>query len=270
MKTWHKIIFGDSTIMKEVDDETVHLIITSPPYPMIEMWDSMFENAGAKNFDEMHEYLGKTWEECKRVLVNGGIACINIGDATRRINGGFRLYPNHSRTIEIFESLGFHTLPYILWRKPTNKPNAFLGSGFLPPNAYVTLEVEYILIFRKGGLRKFVAKDETRYNSKYTKEERDSWFSQVWEIKGERQNHNELLRRTAAFPEEIPRRLIRMFSVVGDTILDPFLGTGSTTTVAKELQRNSVGYEIEKALLPIIKERFNQKTLTNDAEFQII
>ena len=106
----------------------------------------------------------KVWQETYRVLVDGGIACINIGDATRSINGKFKLYPNHARITEICEKIGFTTLPYILWKKPTTKPKykgkgAFLGSGFLPPNAYVTLDCEFILLFRKGSLRKFPPQD---------------------------------------------------------------------------------------------------------------
>lgn len=270
--TSHKIIIGDSTNMAELPNCAVHVVVTSPPYPMIEMWDEMFESVGAKTYDEMHSYLAKVWGECYRVLVDGGIMCINIGDATRRIDHSFKLYPNHARIIERCEQLGFMTLPYILWKKPTNKPNAFLGSGFLPPNAYVTLDCEYILIFRKGSLRRFEPKDSKRYESKFTKNERDAWFSQVWEIRGANQNHDELVRRTAAYPEEIASRLIKMFSCIGDTVLDPFLGTGTTTKAAKELNRNSIGYEIEKELLPLIKEKVghSQQTLGEKAKFEII
>jgi len=269
--TWHKIIIGDSRDMREVEDESVHLIVTSPPYPMIEMWDDFFEKVGCKNYDEMHEYLAQVWRECYRVLVEGGIACINIGDATRTVNGRFRLFPNHARVIEHCEKIGFTTLPYILWKKPTTKPKykgkgAFLGSGFLPPNAYVTLDCEFILIFRKGGPRKFERHDQRRYASKFTKEERDAWFTQIWTDAGERQNLNEIERRAAAFPESIPYKLIRMFSIIGDTVLDPFLGTGTTTKVALSLGRNSIGYEIDKSLLPIITKKIglSEARLTED------
>jgi DNA modification methylase len=111
----------------------------------------------------MHETLAETWREAHRVLTDGGIACINIGDATRTVNGRFCLFPNHSRIIEHCEKTGFTNLPYILWKKPIIKPKykgkgAFLGSGFLPPNAYVTLDCEFIQLFRKGKLRKFPPK----------------------------------------------------------------------------------------------------------------
>ncbi|MHA1409766.1 MAG: DNA-methyltransferase [Candidatus Odinarchaeia archaeon] len=260
--THHKIIFSDSRSMKEIKDNSVQLILTSPPYPMIEMWDQLFTGLGCDTFEKMHKYLRNVWEECYRILIDGGIACINIGDATRRINGKFRLYPNHSKIIEHCEEIGFTTLPYILWKKPTTKPNSFLGSGFLPPNAYVTLDCEFILIFRKGDIRKFKPKDPHRYASYFTKEERDKWFSQIWNISGEKQENNTLKRRTAAFPEELAYRLIRMFSVIGDTVVDPFLGTGTTTKVAIENHRNSIGYEVNKELMGVIKKRLRDTVKT--------
>lgn len=284
-KTTHKIIFGDAREMQEIEEESVHLAVTSPPYPMIEMWDEDFKSQNKKVeelfeqfekeesddkkeqilteiFEAHHQHLRPVWEELYRVLVKGGIACINIGDATRKMNGIFRVFTNHAKLIQIFENIGFVSLPYILWKKPTNRPNAFLGSGFLPTNGYVTLDAEYILIFRKGGPREFPPKDETRYQSKFTKKQRDKWFSQVWQVKGTSQVKKEVQRRTAAFPEKIPYRLIRMFSVQGDTVLDPFLGTGTTTKVAAENNRNSAGYEIEKEFRSVIKKRVDPKQQT--------
>jgi site-specific DNA-methyltransferase (cytosine-N4-specific) len=278
--------------MIELADSSVDLMVTSPPYPMIKMWDNQFsllnpkipklwkelentrkEESLDKIFQIMHDSLSNTWREVFRVLVDGGIACINIGDATRNINGEFRLFPNHSKIIDYCEKIGFTTLPYILWKKPTNKPqyrgkNVFLGSGFLPPNAYVTLDCEFILIFRKGKLRKFQPKDKLRYESSFTKKQRNKWFSQIWTINGIRQKISQVERKIAAFPEEIVSRLIRMFSIKFDTILDPFLGSGTTTKLAIQHQRNSVGYEIDKKLLPLL----NQKLISNQEsiELQII
>ncbi len=282
VKTKHQVIIGDSRRMPEIEDGSVQLMVTSPPYPMIEMWDEQFrkfdgkigelwqkmeqeKDEGAKEkliteiYDRMHLNLAEVWRETYRVLSDGGIACINVGDATRKLNGIFRLFPNHARVIELCEQIGFVTLPYILWKKPTNKPNAFLGSGFLPTNGYVTLDMENILIFRKDGTRKFAPKDENRYKSKFTKEERDVWFSQTWSVKGASQKHSDMKRRTGAYPEEIPYRLIRMFSVIGDTVLDPFIGTGTTTKVAMETNRKSIGYEVEPDMEKILKERLGQK-----------
>jgi modification methylase len=286
MQTTHKIVLGSSQQMPEITDNSIQLMVTSPPYPMIQMWDELFAKANPKIaklqqklgddcqeenvrqiYDSMHDCLSKIWQETYRVLVDGGIACINIGDATRRLNGKFQLFPNHSRITEICEKIGFTTLPYILWKKPTNKPSykgkgAFLGSGFLPPNAYVTLDCEFILLFRKGNLRKFSVHDPDRYDSVFTKPQRDEWFSQIWSLKGTRQTMCELERRTAAYPDEIADRLIKMFSIKGDTVLDPFLGSGTTMKVALQNERNSVGYEIDKNLLSVI----TKKTGSGNAE----
>jgi DNA modification methylase len=275
--------------MLELADSSIHLMVTSPPYPMIKMWDSQFaainpqiahlwqeleatsrEETAAQIYEAMHETLARTWRETYRVLIDGGIACINIGDATRTVNGKFRLFPNHSRVIEHCEKTGFTTLPYILWKKPTTKPKykgkgAFLGSGFLPPNAYVTLDCEFILIFRKGKLRQFPPNDPCRYDSAFTKKQRDEWFTQIWDIIGTRQTTSHVERRIAAFPDEIVNRLIRMFSVKGDTVLDPFLGSGTTTRLAMRNERNSVGYETDETLLPLIKK----KTASRSAECKL-
>lgn len=261
----YTIIIGDSTGMDELENRSVHLVITSPPYPMIEMWDDLFTKADRKigeylksdnpnvinkAFDSMHLLLAGTFKECHRVLIDGGICCINIGDGLRTIGGSFRLFPNHSRIIATLENLEFNILPYILWKKPTNKPNAFLGSGFLPTNAYVTLDCEFIIIARKGGLRKFRPKDSNRYLSRYSKGERDVWFSQIWNnIPGVSQSTSDERNRNAAFPIEVPSRLIRMFSVKGDMILDPFLGTGTTLRAAHDLDRIFIGYEIERSAI---------------------
>jgi len=238
-----RVVLGDSRRMPELRDASVHLVVTSPPYPMIAQWDGLFASAGCETYDDMHAYLAAVWRECHRVLVDGGICCINVGDATRRVGKEFKLYPNHARVLEACERLGFRALPYILWKKPTNKPNAFLGSGFLPPNAYVTLDCEFILLLRKGGLRRFPPHDAKRYASTFTRKERDKWFSQIWEVRGTKQGSG----RTAAFPEEVPRRLIRMFSCEGDLVLDPFLGTGTTMRAAGSLGRSCIGYELPEA-----------------------
>jgi DNA modification methylase len=278
-ETHHRVFFKDSRDMRDLEDSSVHLVVTSPPYPMIEMWDHLFGsmdpqiarlqeeiatsegevgNSVTSAYELMHKNLAKVWRECYRVLCQGGIACINIGDATRTFNGRFRLFANHAKVIEHCEETGFVTLPFIVWKKPTNRPNAFLGSGFLPTNGYVTLDLEHILIFRKGNARRFQPKDARRYSSSFTKAQRDVWFSQVWSVHGASQALHRTQRRSAAFPEEIPLRLIRMFSVIGDTVLDPFLGTGTTMKAAGELSRHSVGFEVDKTLKPVICEKLGR------------
>ena len=156
MKSSHKIMFADSKEMADLPNESIDLVVTSPPYPMIEMWDEIFsrqnkeigralgKKEGPLAYEMMHRALDRVWDELYRVLKNGGIACINIGDATRTINGHFALYTNHSRIHTYMQKIGFSALPAILWRKQTNAPNKFMGSGMMPPGAYVTLEHEYV------------------------------------------------------------------------------------------------------------------------------
>jgi len=268
MKTSHQIFYKNSNNMEEIEDETIDLIITSPPYPMIEMWDSLFslfnidiknkleQNKGKDAFILMHNELNKTWKECLRVLKIGGLICINIGDATRKINETFQLFPNHSQIIQFFLNCdNCNMLPCILWHKPTNSPNRFMGSGMLPSNAYVTLECEYILIFRKGRkIRNFPSKYHKRYESAYFWEERNKWFSDIWiDIIGTSQNNEHLLERTAAFPLNLVYRLINMFSIYDDIILDPFIGTGTTIIAAMYLMRNSFGYEIQPKFKKVVE-----------------
>ncbi|MEM2109675.1 MAG: site-specific DNA-methyltransferase [Candidatus Odinarchaeota archaeon] len=262
METRHILLFQDSRNLNNIDSESVDLIVTSPPYPMIGMWDSLFSSLNSKisnaleagnselAFELMHKELEKVWVESYRVLKPGGLACIVIGDATRTVNREFQMFPSHAKITSYCLSLGFKALPVIIWRKQTNAPNKFMGSGMLPPGAYVTLEHEYILLFRKNGKRIFkTVKDvKNRGESAFFWEERNNWFSDIWiDLKGVKQNLNDskLRGRSAAYPFELAYRLINMFSVKNDTILDPFLGTGTTTIAAIASQRNSIGVELD-------------------------
>lgn len=274
METEHGVHVGDSRQMDRLRDDSTELVVTSPPYPMIEMWDDVFgelnpeigdrmdDGEGKAAFQLMHEELDETWQEVSRVLVDGGIACINIGDATRKVDGSFRVYQNHARIIDAFEALGFDPLPDILWRKPVNSAAKFMGSGMLPPNAYATLEHEYILVFRNGrNPRVFEPKAQRRYNAAYFWEERNEWFSDVWmDIRGTLQhlNNHDLRKRSAAFPFEIPYRLVSMYSVYGETVLDPFWGTGTTSLAAMVAGRNSVGYELQEEFTNVFRERVDE------------
>ena len=250
--------------MTEIGDDSVDLVVTSPPYPMIGMWDSVFselspeagqalgEEEGDHAFELMHQELDKVWHESWRVLKRGGFCCINIGDAVRTIGGRFQLYPNHARIIRACKIIGFDTLPVILWRKQTNAPNKFMGSGMLPAGAYVTLEHEYILIFRKGAKRAFQSAGLrlARQKSAFFWEERNDWFSDVWfDLKGVRQQTSRegLRERSGAFPFELAYRLILMYSLQGDLVLDPFSGTGTTLCAAVTACRSSIAIEIEES-----------------------
>ena len=275
--TTHEIIVGAAQKMCQIKDNSIELVVTSPPYPMIEMWDDIMSKQnqeikkaldhhnGSLAFELMHLELDKVWAEVERVLIPGGFVCINIGDATRTINESFSLYPNHARIITAFQKLGLSNLPNIIWRKQTNAPNKFMGSGMLPSGAYVTLEHEWILIFRKGNKRQFKTDDEKlrRKESSFFWEERNIWFSDLWDLKGAKQkmDNAETRKRSAAFPFEIPYRLINMYSLKGDTVLDPFLGTGTTSIAAIASQRNSIGYEIDERFLDIIFENIESTSI---------
>ena len=281
MKTVHQMSFSDSKRMENVPDESVDLIVTSPPYPMIEMWDTIFSKQNQKikkaiqnndapvAFELMHQELDHVWNEAYRVLKRGGIVCVNIGDATRTIGKDFALYPNHSRILSHFLKIGMSSLPAILWRKQTNAPNKFMGSGMLAPGAYVTLEHEYILILRKGGKRDFKSPEEKllRRESAFFWEERNSWFSDIWfDLKGTTQelNNDKMRKRSAAYPFELPYRIINMFSIKDDTVLDPFLGLGTTTLAAMTAGRNSIGFEIDNTFRDAIISRTNTLIQTSN------
>ncbi|WP_455382021.1 DNA-methyltransferase [Salinispira pacifica] len=281
-ETVHRLLPADAQDLSRLSDESIDLVVTSPPYPMIAMWDQTFgeqdpqiaaaleQGRATDAFERMHSLLDRAWSHCRRLLRPGSILCVNIGDATRSIGGEFRLFTNQTRITAACESLGFTSLPPIIWRKPTNAPNKFMGSGMYPGGAYVTLEHEYILVFRKGGRRQFGAADRARRRrSAYFWEERNSWFSDLWLLPGTRQERAatgggpptsrapvppEIRRRSAAFPLEIALRLVLMYSVEGDTLLDPFVGTGTTLLAAMATGRSSVGVDRDSGLLATARQ----------------
>ena len=269
----HTIYFNAAQNMSKLSDKSVDIVVTSPPYPMIEMWDDIMSNQNPdikkafetnkprQAFELMHQELDKVWAECWRVLKEGSFLCINIGDATRTIDGEFALYNNNTRIIQTCEKLGFINLPNILWRKTTNAPNKFMGSGMLPCGAYVTLEHEWILIFRKGSKRAYKKADEkaARRDSSFFWEERNVWFSDIWEIKGVKQtiDNTPSRDRNASYPIELPLRLINMYSQKGDVVLDPFMGLGTTAIASILSERNSVGFEIDPLLKLLLKDILN-------------
>ncbi len=271
LQTEHRVIVASAQHLDMLEPESIQLIVTSPPYPMIEMWDGLFKeqsedirNAFKREephmiYELMHRELDMVWSELYRILMDGGIACINVGDATRTLKDKFYLFPNHARVITGCQNIGFDSLPLILWRKQTNSPTKFMGSGMLPPGGYVTLEHEYILIFRKGKRRGFDKDSEknTRAQSALFWEERNRWFSDVWDFKGTRQllDHRTSRARSAAYPFELAYRLINMYSVRGDRVLDPFFGTGTTIFAAMASCRHSVGVEVDHHFKEFIYSR---------------
>jgi DNA modification methylase len=263
METTHTLHFADARSHPLAPPGTVALVVTSPPYPMIAMWDEAFSamspaarralaaGDGGRAFEAMHRQLDRVWRSCEQALMPGGFLCINIGDATRTLGGQFALYANHARISTALSGLGLTTLPDILWRKPTNAPSKFMGSGMLPGGAYVTYEHEYILIARKGGRRVFTGgARQLRRQSAYFWEERNRWFSDLWtDLRGTGQALQDADRgRSGAFPLTLPFRLICMYSLYGEIVLDPFAGTGTTLAAALAAGRGSIGVERDASL----------------------
>ena len=259
MNNWAKIIIGDCRIMKEVENESIDLIVTSPPYWHIKDYGIPGQIGYGQSLHEYLKDLYYVWSESFRVLRKGGRLCINIGDQFARsiIYGRYRVIPLHGEFIAQCEKIGFDFMGSIIWQKKTTMNTTggatVMGSFPYPSNGIVEIDYEFIHIFKKPGKGKKVSK-EIKEASKLSKEEWKEYFSGHWYFGGAKQIGHE-----AMFPDELPRRLIRMFTFIEDTVLDPFLGSGTTVKVALELQRNAIGYEINEEFLEIIKEKLNIK-----------
>ncbi|HOC53056.1 MAG TPA: site-specific DNA-methyltransferase [Caldisericia bacterium] len=272
MKTHHKIIIGDSRWMKEVSDESVHLIVTSPPYWQLKDYGNEKQIGFNDTYEEYINNLNLVWNECHRILHKGCRLCINIGDQFARsvYYGRYKVIPIRTEIIKFCESVGFDYMGAIIWQKVTTCHTTggatVMGSFPYPRNGIIKLDYEFILIFKKYGNPPKVSK-EIKEKSKLTQEEWNQYFSGHWTFPGEKQN-----KHLAMFPEELPRRLIKMFSFIGDTVLDPFLGSSTTSLAAKKINRNSIGYEINEDFLSLIKEKLGieQNTIFQDTSFEII
>lgn len=272
MKTLHKIIIGDSRCMNEVADESVHLVITSPPYWQLKDYGNEKQIGFNDTYEEYINNLNLVWNECHRVLHRGCRLCINIGDQFARsvYYGRYKVIPIRTEIIKFCETVGFDYMGAIIWQKVTTCHTTggatVMGSFPYPRNGIIKLDYEFILIFKKYGVAPTVNSD-IKEQSKLTQEEWNQYFYGHWNFPGEKQN-----KHLAMFPEELPKRLIKMFSFVGDTVLDPFLGSGTTSLAAKNMNRNSIGYEINEKFLPVIKEKVGAKQLTifQEATFDII
>jgi modification methylase len=259
MDNWAKIIIGDSRAMPEIEAKSVDLVVTSPPYWHIKDYGAPGQTGYGQSLHQYLKDLYYVWSECCRVLRPGSRLCINIGDQFARaaIYGRYKIIPLHAEFIGQCEKIGFDFMGSIIWQKKTTmNPSGgavVMGSYPYPPNGIVELDYEFILIFKKPGESKKVLK-EVKEVSKLSKEEWKEYFYGHWHFGGARQ-----LGHEAMFPAELPRRLIRMFSFAGDTVLDPFLGSGTTVKAALGLGRNGVGYEINKDFLSIIEEKLGLK-----------
>jgi len=255
MKTHHKIIIGDSRCMKEVPEESVHLVITSPPYWQLKDYGNGSQIGFSDTYEDYINNLSLVWNECNRVLHKGCRLCVNIGDQFARsvYYGRYKVIPIREEIIKFCETVGFDYMGAIIWQKVTTCNTTggatVMGSFPYPRNGILKLDYEFILIFKKLG-NPPKADREAKEKSKLSTSEWNEYFSGHWNFPGERQD-----KHLAVFPEELPRRLIRMFSFVGDTVLDPFLGSGTTSLSARNLDRNSIGYEINNSYLPVIEAK---------------
>jgi len=272
VQTHHRIITGDSRCMREVPDESVHLIVTSPPY-----WQLKDYGHGRQiGFDDSYETyinnLNLVWSECHRVLAQGCRLCVNIGDQFARsvYYGRYKVIPIRTEIIKFCETTGFDYMGAVIWQKVTTCNTTggatIMGSFPYPRNGILKLDYEFILIFKKPGTAPTVSQ-EVKEQSRLTTEEWNQFFAGHWNIPGERQDDH-----LAMFPEEIPRRLIRMFSFVGDIVLDPFLGSGTTCLAARNLARNSVGYEVNPDFIRVIRKKLgvDKELLFRDADFEFL
>ena len=250
-----RVFRADSRAMPEPPDASVDLVVTSPPYWQIKDYGSEGQIGYGQS---LHEYLydmARVWNDCARVLKPGRRLCINIGDQFARavVYGRYKIIPLHSEVIAQCESLGLDYMGSIIWQKKTTMQTTggavIMGSFPYPPNGIVELDYEYILLFKKPGDPVKMTPGQ-KAASILTKEEWKEYFAGHWTFGGARQIGHE-----AQFPDELPRRLIRMFSFVGETVLDPFLGSGTTAKVATQLGRSAVGYEINPDFIPLIRDK---------------
>lgn len=260
--TNHKIIFGDSRKLNLIGDKSVQLIITSPPYWQLKDYGTEYQIGFNDSYENYINNLNLVWKECYRILSDGCRLCINIGDQFARsvYYGRYKVIPIRTEIIKFCEILGFDYMGAIIWQKTTTMNTsgggAVMGSFPYPRNGILKLDYEFILIFKKlGNPPKPTA--EQKELSKLTKEEWKEYFSSHWHFNGIKQDEH-----IAMFPEELPKRLIKMFSFIGETIFDPFLGSGTTSLASKNLNRNSIGYEINTDFENIIREKLISNQLS--------
>jgi modification methylase len=257
----HRIQGGDSRQLDWIPDESVHLVLTSPPYWTLKEYPQNRAQLGLiADYDAFHDELDKVWKHCFRVLVPGGRLVCVVGDVclSRRLHGRHMVMPMHADIVVRARKLGFDNLTPIIWYKISNanyeveNGSSFLGKPY-EPNAIIKNDIEFILMLRKpGGYRQ--PTEEQRKASRLSKDEHQEWFQQVWNLNGESTKYH-----PAPYPEELAYRLVRMFSFTGDTVLDPFMGTGTTLLASARCGRNSIGVEIEPAYVKMAKERLERE-----------
>ena len=268
----HKIIFGDSRSMKDIPDKSVQLIITSPPYWQLKDYGSDSQIGFNDSYEDYINNLNLVWKECNRVLSDGCRLCINIGDQFARsvYYGRYKVIPIRTEIIRFCEALGLDYMGAVIWQKTTTMHTsgggAIMGSFPYPRNGILKMDYEFVLIFKKLG-KPLKVSEEQKKKSAMTKEEWNEYFSSHWFFPGVKQTGH-----IAMFPEELPKRLIKMFSFVGETVLDPFTGSGTTLLAANNLGRNSIGYELNQEFKPIQEEKLkdvDKLIFTEDKNIEI-
>jgi modification methylase len=241
--------------MTELSDNSVHLTITSPPYWQLKDYGTDNQIGFHDSYENYINNLNLVWKECYRTLHNGCRLCVNIGDQFARAvyYGRYKVIPIREEIIKFCENIGFDYMGAIIWQKVTTSNTTGggvqMGSYPFPRNGILKLDYEFVLVFKKLGDAPKPTKEQKEF-SKMTAEEWNTFFAGHWNFAGARQNNH-----IAMFPEELPRRLIKMFSFIGETVFDPFAGSGTTSLAAKNLDRNSVGFEINEEFIPIIKDK---------------
>ena len=270
MKTTHTIIQGDSRQMNLIPDQSVHLVITSPPYWQLKDYGTKEQIGFNDSYESYINNLNLVWSECMRVLHDGCRLCINIGDQFARsvYYGRYKVIPIHSEIIKFCEAIGFDFMGQIIWQKTTTMNTsgggAVMGSFPYPRNGIVKLDFEYILLFKKQGNAPKPT-SEQKANAAMTNEEWNTYFNGHWYFNGAKQD-----KHLAMFPEELPARLIKMFSFPNETVLDPFMGSGTTASVARKLNRNSIGYEINPEFIPIIKDKIGGNDAFSEVKINML
>lgn len=272
IKTHHRIINGDSRDMSIIPDESVQLIVTSPPYWQLKDYGSESQIGFGDTYEEYINNLNLVWSECQRVLHPGCRLCVNIGDQFARAvyYGRYKVIPIRTEITRFCETIGFDYMGAVIWQKVTTSNTtggaSIMGSFPYPRNGILKLDYEFILLFKKNGEPPKV-NQEMRLQSAMTKEEWNTYFQGHWNFSGAKQDGH-----LAMFPEELPRRLIKMFSFAGETVLDPFLGSGTTSLAAKNLSRNSVGFEINSDFIPIIRKKIgaDEETMFGESSYEFI
>ena len=248
-ETSHELILGDARAASALDENSIHLVVTSPPYWTLKRYNDHEDQLGhVADYDEFMTALDEVWRNCYRALVPGGRLIINVGDvclSRKKNNGRHTVVPLHATIQEHCKAIGFDNLASIIWHKIANaKYEVSGGGGFLgkpyEPNAVIKNDIEFVLMQRKPGGYRSPTKQE-RFLSIISAENYQTWFRQIWsDLRG-----TSNVKHPAPYPLEFAERLVRMFSFVGDTVLDPFMGTGTTNLACARWGRNSVGIELD-------------------------